>query len=63
MQRYQAVFEVIGDAASYGIFDASPEAAVALLPASLWPYDADRLRIMDEAGREALAIEQPAGEG
>jgi len=62
VRAYAAIFEVDGRRVpSYAIVAATREAALATLDGWLWPEGADRLRILDEDGREALAVERPIG--
>ena len=64
MRAFAAIFEADGrQVASYAIVAETPERALAMLDGMPWPEGADRLRILDEEGSEALAIERPAGQG
>lgn len=48
--------------ASYAIVAETPERALGMLDGMPWPEGTDRLRILDEEEREALAVERPAGD-
>ena len=59
MRTFAAVFEAAGrEVASYAVFAETPERALAMLDGTDWPEDADRLRILDEEGRETLLVAQ-----
>ena len=63
MRTFGAIFETVGRrVASYSIVAESAEAARGMLDGWdwAWPVEADRLRILDDEGREALAVERPA---